>query len=508
MTIALPKPGEIAGRDSDPRFYASLSVLPNPDPILRKAGKTEAVFDAIQSDAHVMGELRLVRADLLRFEHRLQVGGEGRQAKRALELCQAYLDRAPAPMTRWPDVTWNIGQAPFRGQSLHEIVWQRMGDQLMPEKLLDRPNRRFCWAPDATLRLITREQPLYGVPAEEAYFLINRHMPSYDNPYGVALFSSCYWPWVFKHAGFKWIVKFCERLGIPVPWGTYPAGTLPDQIAKLEEALEEMIEAGWLATQDGGNVTLLESKAGGSGGKLPQHFLVDISNAEMGKVISSQTLSMEQTGNGGGSRAASETHRGRSADVNAGDRDGIAYTYDRLWSLITLFNFGPDVPPPTSEFMTEEEVTKDRAEIYEIAVRTGIKPSRKAMANELGIELANPDDPEDQLQAPKAVTPPPVEPNADPNAAPAAEFAKGDDVTPDQAALDAAIEQLLDGDQSKVLMPILKPLLQLAKDKPDELLGRLAELYPRMDIEALFEKLTNAMFVAELWGKLSVQAEA
>lgn len=499
--MTLPTPGEIAGRATDPRFYASLSVLPNPDPILRKAGKSEEVFDSIQADAHVMGELRLVRADLLRFEHRLKAGGESRQEKRALELCQSYLERAPAPMTRWPDVTWNIGQAPFRGQSLHEIVWQRVGDQLMPEKLLDRPNRRFAWAPDATLRLLTREQPLYGVPAEEAYFLINRHMPSYDNPYGIALFSSCYWPWVFKHAGFKWIVKFCERLGIPVPWGTFPAGTPEPQIRQLEEALEALIEAGYVATQEGGNVTLLESKAAGSGSKLPQHLLVDAANAEMSKALSSQTLSLEQTA-GNGARAASETHRDRAADVSESDRDGVAYTYDRLWALITLFNFGAGVKPPTSEFLAEEEVTKDRAEIYEIFDRVGGRPSRKAMAGELGIALADPADPEDQLQKPAAATVP-----NDPNADPDAEFARGDDLPPDQAALDAAIEQLVDGKAGDVLLPVLKPLLQLARDKPDELLGRLAELYPKMDSRKLYDKLTNAMFVAELWGQLSVQAE-
>jgi phage gp29-like protein len=499
----LPKPGEIAGRGTDPRFYAALAILPNPDPILRKAGKTEEVFDAIQSDAHVMGELQLINADLGRFKHSLVLGENTRRGKRALELCQSFFDRQPAPHTTWPDVFWNIGNARFRGQSVHEIVWERSGDLLMPERLLDRPQRRFRYSPANELQLLTREKPIYGVPAEEAYFLVNRHMPSYDNPYGIAVFSSCFWPHVFKHAGFRWFVKFCERFGIPFPVGKYPAGTTDAQIDSLQEALQSLIEAGFAAMQDDGTIEIHEAKGASGGGKLAQHLLIEASNAEMSKALSSQTLSSEQTG-GNGARAASETHRSRSADVNEGQRNGIAFTLDHLCRLITRFNLGEDVKPPTNEFSADQEGTKERAEVYKIFTDLGGRPSRKAMAADLNIEMADPKDAEDQLQAPAAT---PL-PGAGPVTGEPAEFARGDDIAPDQVALDAGIEQLLSSDQTPVLAPILKPLLKLAKDKPDELLGRLAELYPDMDSSALFEQLYRAIFAAELWGKLSAQAEA
>lgn len=345
----------------------------------------------------------------------------------------------------------------------------------MPAKLLDRPNRRFAYAPDGALRVLTREQPLYGVPAEEAYFLLNRHMPSYDNPYGVALFSSCFWPHLFKTAGFRFTVKFCERVGIPFPVGTYPAGTLDADIQKLNDALESLLEAGWASYQEGGAITLLESKVAGGGGKLVQQQLIELCNSEMSKVLSSQTLSTEQPNSG--SRAAAETHRGRSADVSQSDREYIAYAYDHLWRLITRFNDGEDAvgDAPRSEFLSEEAATKDRAEIYQIAINAGLDPSRKAMAADLGIELADQSDPEDRL---RPTTPPPTAPGQLPAqlaGQAAAEFArKTAGEFPDQEALDAGIEQLLAGDASKVLAPILGPLLSLAREQPDQLLGRLA----------------------------------
>lgn len=499
----LPTPGEIAGRNTDPRFYAAMALLPNPDPVLRKAGKSEEVFDAIQADAHVIGELRLVQADLLRFQHRLVPGGDSRKDKRALELCQSFLDRAPAPRMSWPQVRWNIGQAPFRGQTIHEIVWERYGDVVMPSRLLDRPQRRFCYAPDGALRLLTREAPMFGVPAEEAYFLLNRHMPSYDNPYGVALFSSCFWPYTFKHAGYRWFVKFCERVGIPFPIGKYPAGTPEPEVDKLEEALEELIESGFAALQEGGGIELLESKNAGGSGKLAQHQLIEAANAEMSKALTSQTLSTEQTGSTG-SRAAAETARGRSVNVSESDRDALAFSQDHLWRLITLFNLGPDAKAPTSEFYTEERATKERAEVYKIFDGMGGKPSRKKMAKEFDIELADPNDLDDQLAA--RVAAPPAPGVLDPAAA-AAEFARATgNVFVDQDALDAVnLDAKLQGAIEELLRPVMAELQDGVE--PEQLRSMLADLYPKLDNHALEVLLQRAIFVSLMWGRLSAQVE-
>ena len=315
----LPNAAEIAGRNTDPRWYAALTMLPNPDPILRKAGLDAEVFDAIQSDAHVMGELRSIKADMLRFQHVLVPGDQSRKAKRAHELCLKVMNRGPAPLRSWPNLIWNIAQATFRGISVHELVWGKDGELLLPVKILDRPQRRFSFDTDNRMRVLTREHPLEGELAEDQYFLVCRHMPSFDNPYGVALFSSCYWPYTFKHgAGFPRFVKYCERHGLPLPVGKYPPGTPPEQVELLEQALENLIDAGYAALQDDASIDLVESKGGSSNGRLAQHSLIEVCNAEMSKALTSQTLATESPNSG--SRAASESHRARAGDVNAGDR--------------------------------------------------------------------------------------------------------------------------------------------------------------------------------------------
>ena len=492
-----PSVAEIAGRSSDPRWYAALAMLPNPDPILRRAGKDAEVFDAIASDAHVVGELRSIKADLNRFQHVLVPGDDSRKAAKALDLCQRILHHDPAPNRSWPNLIWNIGQAVFRGISVHELVWSRQGDWLLPTKILDRPQRRFGFDADNQLRLLTRESPVEGIPAEQFYFLMNRNMPSYDNPYGVALFSSCFWPYTFKHGGFRWFVKFCERFGIPFPVGKYPLGTQPDQIRELESALENLIEAGYAALSEGSAIELIQAQGAGSGSKLAQHQLIQVCNAEMSKALTSQTLATESPNSG--SRAASESHRQRAADVNAGDREEIAFTLDHLWRIVTRVNLGEDVPPPRSEFRASEEVTKERAEVFQIFTQLGGNPSRKAMAAELGIKLANPKDDDDALQARAAP------PNPTGAAVQFSQFVR--DEFPDQAAIDAVN---LDAQLQPLMEKLVAPLTDLVRDgmPPEAIKSQLAELYPQLDDAGLQALLTRALFVANVWGRIANQGES
>lgn len=501
----LPRANEIAGWNTDPRFYSALKTLPNPDPILRRVNAGEDVFAAISSDAHVKGELRSIRSGLLRFEHRLMPGGDDRASKKAFEICQSYLDNSrPSPNYLWLDVFWNIGKAIFQGFSVHEIVPGRYGDLLLPQKLVDRPIRRFRFEPGGEyLRVITREQMVDGVEADQSLLLIARHMPTYDQPYGEALFSSCFWPYTFKHcSGFKPFVKFCERHGLPIPVGTYPIGTPEEVVDTIELALANLVDAGYVAMPEDGSISLLETKGNTGGGKLAQETLIHLCNAEMSKVLTSQTLATEQIG--GGSRAASETHRGREMDVQEGDREIIAHTLDKLWALITTWNV-PNAKPPTSEFIEKSEVRKERAEIYDIAIAAGLPVSKKAMAEELAITLADPNDPTDLVQQPKPA-PNPFQPSPAPDPS-FSRFAREPEPFEDQQTVDAIqLDTQLQGISRELLMPLLVAFK--AGVKPEEIEAQLASWYPKLDDEQLQALMARALFVADTWGRISAQAEA
>lgn len=352
---------EIATRQSDPNFYGALSYLPNPDTILRKLGRSQEVFDAIIADAHVIGELRSIRSGLIKYEYRLQAGGEDAADIRALELCQQIMNNKPAKGMQWIDTFWNMAQGVFRGHQVHEVVWKREGQFIVPDKIIDRPQRRFLFTPDNDLRLKTKHAPVDGIELGDYKWLLTRHMPSHENPYGVALLSSCFWPYTFKHNGFKYFVKFCEKYGIPWAIGKYPQGTSkPDQDA-LADALANMIEDAVAAIPADGTVELLEHKQSDS---LVQESLIKMCNSEMSKALTSQTLATEIQGEG--SRAAAETHRGREESVNDSDRVIISAAMNELFSWITEINIA-GATPPKFEFYQEEEARKEWVEVFKDA---------------------------------------------------------------------------------------------------------------------------------------------
>jgi phage gp29-like protein len=355
---------EIASTSTDPNFYGALRVLPNPDEVLRKLGKTDEAYNAIMGDGHVQGELRSIRAGLLSYEYRLQAGGEQPADLHALELCEKFLARDPAPDMSWSDVLWNIGTAALRGRSIHEVVWQQKAIEgyTLPVKLIDRPLRRFPYNQDRECRLLTKGQPTDGIALPDKAFLITRHMPSYQNPYGMALFSGCFWPFTFKHGGWKFFYKFCEKYGIPWAVGKHPRGTPKAEIDALIDALAAMIEDAVGTIPDDGSVDLITTGTGMA--QLPQERLITMANKEMSKCLTSQTLATEL--NGEGSQAAAQTHRGREQDVQETDRDMVCRTMNKLLTWVTEVNIAGAVPP-TFEFYEEEEVQQQTADFIDKA---------------------------------------------------------------------------------------------------------------------------------------------
>ena len=78
---------------------------------------------------------------------------------------------------------------------------------------------------------------------------------------------------------------------------------------------------------------------------------------------------------------------------------------------------------------------------------------------------------------------------------------------PDQQALDAA--EIPDGAMLAAMEELLEPLMEELRDgaEPADLLARLAELYPRMEGRKLEDLLARAIFVSEVWGRVSAPDE-
>ena len=494
----------LATPESDPqRYFGTLFSLPNPDPILREMGRADQVYFSIMADAHVIGEIRSIRGSFRSHQYRLSVGNENdSKAAAAMELCAQWMaSQAPNAVSDWLEVMWQMSASIFTGYRVHELVWELVDGKYLPTKVLDRPGRRFRFDMNAEPLLISRDA-WQGKPVEPYQFVVSRHMPTTDNPYGMALLSSCFWPWTFKTGGWRYFVKYCERHGLPWPVGRYPAGTSESEQDALAEALASMMEAGYIVMQEGNGVELLVPNGSGSG-NLPQQNLISLCNREMSKALTSQAMVGEQLDVG--ARAASDTAKVRQDEVHDSDRDIAAASMAQIFKWITLFNFGEGVSPPNLEFFKQEAAGKGRAETYQIAANMGAKPSRKAMLEELDIPAAK-DDADALLpvlrQTPAAApaqgeTPPTV----DFSAVAGFTFAKAAGMTEDEAmqlAADAADQVIED----KMIAPISQMLAQFeAQGKTlAEFQTALEGMVGQMDDEGLREVIDRALTYSMLRG--------
>lgn len=514
----------VATPETDPqRFFGTLLALPNPDPILREMGRAEQVYYSIAADPHVLGDIRSIRGNFRSHKHRIKAGDEGDiKSMAAMELVVDWMQRCrPNNVSDWMDVMWQMSSAFLTGYRPHETVWSLQDGKYLPQQVIDRPGRRFKFNAHAEPLLVSVDAPM-GKPIEEPYlFTISRHMADTVNPYGVAVLSSCFWPWTFKTGGWKYFVKYCERHGLPWPVGRFPLGTSDADIDLLEGALASMVEAGYLVVAEGTGVELL-TPTGNGGSQLPQHALIDLANREMSKALTGQAMVAELQG--AGARAASETAMKRQESIDDSVQDIAVQSMGEIFRWITLFNFGDGVAPPVLEFFKHEKAGKDRAETYSLARKLGANPSKAAMLEELGIPEAK--DANDQLNAPPepgatpglktGKQPGTTAANTDPDADPddegtplqlslrgvaGFEFALAAGMTEAEAmelaatAADAAIEDRMIAPVAQMLAEYEaagKTLLQFSQD--------LQAMVGVMDDEALREVLQRALQYAVLRG--------
>lgn len=378
----------IAGPETDPqRFFGTMYALPNPDPILREMGQAERVYQSIMADPHVLGDLRSIRGNFRSHDYRVVSGDEGNsQAEAARQLCEDWLQRTrPNEMVDWLEVMWQMSSAFATGYRVHEMVLDSVDGHWLPTLVMDRPNRRVRFNSHGEPLLVSTGN-LLGAPVEPHQLIISRHMPTMDNPYGVATLSSCFWAWTFKTGGWRYLVKYCERHGLPWPVGRYPIGTSEPDQDLLAKAMQEMIESAYAVVPEGTGIELLVPTSSGSG-SLPQRDLIDLCNIEMSKALTGQAMVGELRGVG--ARSASETAFKRQESIDDSVRDISGQSMDCIFRWITLFNLGDGVAPPMLEFYRRGTGGKDRAETYEVAKRLGANPSKRAFLEEMGIPEAN-----------------------------------------------------------------------------------------------------------------------
>lgn len=460
---------QIATRGRSIDFHALGMYLPNPDPVLKAQGKDIKVYRELRADAHVGGSIRRRKAAVKALEWGVDRGQAKSRTAKSIESIFADLNTSR--------IITEMLDAALYGYQPMEVMWGKVGGFVVPVDVVGKPAEWFVYDHDNQLRMRTKQSPLRGEELPERKFLVPRQDTTYDNPYGFADLSMCFWPTVFKKGGLKFWVQFTEKYGAPWVIGKHPRSASTTETDRLLDSLEDMVQDAVAVIPDDSSIEIKEA-AGKAGSTEVYERLLHFCRSE----VSIALLGQNQTTEANSNRASAQVGHEVTRDIRDGDKAIVQEAMNTLirWTCDLNFNGGAR---PVFSMWEQEEVDKVLAERDEKLTRAGAKLTPAYFKRAYNLQDG------DLVESAAPVA--------------AAEFAEGGEA-PDQDALDTALDALsadeLDADMAAALAPLFKRITN--GTQPDELLGALAELYPAMDTAGLQERLARAVFVANLWGRL------
>ncbi|WP_047257749.1 DUF935 domain-containing protein [Chromobacterium subtsugae] len=463
---------QIATRSKSIDFYGLGMYLPNPDPVLKALGKDIKVYRELRADAHVGGCIRRRKAAVKALEWGLDRDqANSRVAKSITDIFNDLnLSRIIGEML----------DAMLYGYQPMEIMWGKVGSYLVPVDIVGKPADWFVFDEDNQLRLRTKQAPLKGEELPERKFLVPRQDASYDNPYGFADLSMCFWPTTFKKGGLKFWVQFTEKYGSPWLVGKHPRSASTQETDQLLDSLEAMVQDAVAVVPDDSSVEIKEAANGANNADVYERLL-HFCRSEVSIALLGQNQTTEASANRASAQAGLEVTR----DIRDGDKEVIEEALNQLVRWVCELNFnGGD--RPRFEMWEQEQVDEVQAGRDEKLTRAGAQLTPAYFKRAYNLQDG------DLVETNK------------PEATASAEFAEADEAAPDQDALDAALDALSADELQVAAAAMLQPLFDRiqAGAQPDELLGSLAELYPDMDASGLQERLARAIFTAKVWGRL------
>lgn len=479
--------GEIATRAHALDFSFFGGYLPNPDPILRKMGKDQLVYQEIQGDAHLSGVMAQRTAGVKSLLWDIDRGkAKSRPTKAILKAFQLIdMDRLFA----------DIMQANYRGFQPIEVMWGKPNGEglIMPSDVVAKPPEWFQFNDINELKFRTLGS-VTGLDLPDYKFLLPRRLPNYKNPYGEALLSKCYWPAVFKKNGLKFWVTFAEKFGIPFMIGKLPRGAAEADYTQLVEDLQNMVQDAVVAVPDDASIEVLQPSGKPASHEIFQG-LVEWCNAEMSKAIIGHAGGADSTpGKLGGEDNAADAKDFLVLE----DKRLVEATINQLIKWIYEINFGSGEQPVFSMF-EEEDIDLDQATRDKTLSDQGVSFSKEYYTRVYGFE----DGDIVSVGAPPSAAPAPM-------AKPAANFAekarRGSDQ--DQTSLDNFIDNLQAAEMKAQAEGLLRPVIDLIRNGTsyEEVLNNLADTYSEMDTSALQKMLQRAIYVSEMLGRANAGA--
>lgn len=315
-------------------WQSIMDAVPNPDMILRKTGTTYSGYRELLYDPHLWSCVQSRKSGVLSTQY--DIVGEDNQLAASL-LNEIKMEKL---------IDEVLDSILFGFQPI-EVYWEKVKGQILPNATIAKPQELFYIDTKSELKYRPAGKTK-GVSLPKYKFLDLRYRAGYQNPYGIALLSKCYWPVKFKNGGMRFWVNFMERYGMPILIGKYTRGATQKEANSLAEHLANMTEDSVIVTPNDIDISIAEPHRYSS--VRLYNEMIKLSNKEISKAILSQTLTTDVTN---GSKAAAETHYKIREELVLADKLLVEEAVNTLISYVSELNYGK---PLEAKFKFREEL--------------------------------------------------------------------------------------------------------------------------------------------------------
>ncbi|MCD8025324.1 MAG: DUF935 domain-containing protein [Candidatus Gastranaerophilales bacterium] len=450
-------------------FSSVIDRLPNPDIILKKAGKRIEVLRTLINHYQVGTCIDSRKSGVLSLDWALN---DNEAQKNIVDFINEIFKTI--------DVYTFIEQildAPLFGYCPIEISYEKNGNFIVPIGVMAKPQEWFYF--NSLNEFFYKDRTMAGkrpIDFQNGYkFLLPRHKPDYLNPYGQAILSRCFWNVAFINGGMEFLVKFCEKFGMPYVFGKYDRSMTDIEKQQMLESLTQMVQDAAAVIPSDGTVEIVQT---GSNGSSDIHLgLINKCEQNIAKAILGQTLTTDVGTSG--SYAAANTHMGVRADIINSDKKLVESTINKFISIVCAINFG-NSPAPKFAFIEDEDLNIQKAERDLKIYSLGVQFSKEYLSRTYGYKE---EDIECVSRSVAQGTP--------------FNYAEADNNVID-IALDDPKNPL-----NKALNTVIEGFNKTRN--AEEALENLAEIYPDLSTEELEETLTKIIFISELKGRTDVR---
>jgi phage gp29-like protein len=477
--IQSPTTEEIASRLARQAFMSVFDSFQNPDETLKRIGGQYKNYNSLLFDAHLSAAIRSRKSGTLAYEWMIRNNSEDPEDEVYLFVHSMF------QKLNITQIIEQILDAPLYGFQPLEVLWQPQESKWAVIDVVAKPLEYFTFSNHGELKFVSLDNQT-GKVVPPFKFLLPRVGATYDNPYGQAALSRCYFPVLFKKATVESWRVFTEKYGMPYFVAAHEFGTDKKRIDELADSLQALVEDAVLLYPKGTDVRIEQTGSTISTGIFKE--LSSFLNAEVSKAILGQTLTTEVGTDGSGSYAAARAHLDVRSDIIESDRRLVEQTINELIRWIIQLNFSSETMPTFSLYQTED-VDMATAQRDEILSKTGIKLQKSYYMRIYGLletdfELAENSPQKSQFEAAGAVS----SENA-------------------QKLIDALADSLSETELLMQSKKAMRPIYEFIQQQQsfEDLLNNLTAQFPRIDTEKLQTMLETQLHASYALGTESAE---